>query len=187
LAITTSDFYNGLNIEIDGEIFTIVDFQHVKLGRGSAYVRAKLKNIKTGKVLETTFRAGEKFERANLEERKVQFLYKSGETYHFMDMENYEEISLLEEQVGENRNYLKENLQVTLLNYKGDLIGINLPIFVELKVIETEPGIRGDTVSNVTKPAKLETGLVIQVPLFVEINDVIKIDTRTGEYVERVS
>lgn len=187
MAITTSDFYNGLNIEMEGEVFTIVDFQHVKLGRGSAYVRAKLKNIRTGKVLETTFRAGEKLERAELEERKVQFLYKSADTYHFMDMENYEEISLTSEQVGENGNYLKENLQVTLLNHKGKLLGINLPIFVELKVIETEPGVRGDTVSNVTKPAKLETGLVIQVPLFIEKEDVIKIDTRTGEYVERVS
>lgn len=184
--ISTNDFRTGLTIEVDGEIYTVVEFQHVKPGKGSAFVRSKLKNLRTGAVIERTFRAGEKVPRAHLERKEMQYLYREGDSYVFMDNETYDQVSLTAEQLGENVKYLKENMNIYLLTHEGSLIGIELPNFVELKVVEAEPGVRGDTATGGTKSATLETGLVIQVPLFVEVGDVVRVDTRTGEYLERV-
>jgi elongation factor P len=184
--ISTNDFRTGLTIEVDGEIYVVIDFQHVKPGKGAAFVRSKLKNLRTGAVIDRTFRAGEKIPRAHLDRREMQFLYRDGDSFVFMDNETYDQISLSEEQLGENVKFLKENMNIYLLTHQGEIIGIELPNFVELKVVETEPGVRGDTVTGGTKPATLETGLVVQVPLFVEVGDVIRVDTRTGEYLERV-
>ncbi|MGB9793222.1 MAG: elongation factor P [Thermacetogeniaceae bacterium] len=184
--ISTNDFRTGLTIEVDGEVYTVVEFQHVKPGKGSAFVRSKLKNLKTGAVIERTFRAGEKVPRAHLERKEMQYLYREGDSYVFMDNETYDQVSLTSEQLGENVKYLKENMNIYLLTYEGNLIGIELPNFVELKVVEADPGVRGDTATGGTKSATLETGLVIQVPLFVEVGDVVRVDTRTGEYLERV-
>lgn len=184
--ISTNDFRTGLTIEVDGEIYTVVEFQHVKPGKGSAFVRSKLKNLRTGAVIERTFRAGEKVPRAHLERKEMQYLYREGDSYVFMDNETYDQVSLTAEQLGENVKYLKENMNIYLLTHEGNLIGIELPNFVELKVVEAEPGVRGDTATGGTKSATLETGLVIQVPLFVEVGDVVRVDTRTGEYLERV-
>jgi len=183
--ISTNDFRTGLTVEVDGEVFVVVDFQHVKPGKGSACVRSKLKNLRTGAVIERTFRAGEKIPRAHLEKREMQCLYREGDSFVFMDNETYDQISLSETQLGDKVMYLKENMNISLLTHDGNLIGIELPHAVELEVVATDPGIRGDTATGGTKPATLETGLVIQVPLFVEVGDVIKVDTRTGEYLER--
>jgi len=184
--ISTNDFRNGLTIEIDGEIFTVIEFQHVKQGRGSAFVRTKLKNIQTGNVFEKTFRAGEKVARAHLDRKQMQYLYQTGELYYFMDTETYEQIPVSEELVGDNKKFLKENMEVAVLFHNNNPIGIELPNFVELKVVQTEPGFKGDTATGGTKPAVVETGAKLQVPLFIEIGDTIKIDTRTGEYISRV-
>ncbi|MCX7770690.1 MAG: elongation factor P [Proteobacteria bacterium] len=184
---STADFKKGLKIEFNGEPYEIIDFQHVKMGRGGAIVRTKMKNLKTGYVMENTFRSGEKVERPNLEEKEMQFLYKSDNDYVFMDNESYEQINISEGLVGDNKDYLMENMNVRILFFQGNPIGIELPTFVELKVVETVPGIKGDTVSGGGKPAKLETGATIQVPLFINEGDVIKIDTRTGTYIERVN
>lgn len=184
--ISTNDFRTGLTIEVDGEVYSVVEFQHVKPGKGSAFVRSKLKNLRTGGVIERTFRAGEKIPRAHLERREMQYLYREGDSYVFMDNETFDQVSLNEDQLGDNVKYLKENMNIYLLTHAGNLIGIELPNFVELAVVATDPGIRGDTATGGTKPATLETGLVIQVPLFVEVGDVIRVDTRTGEYLERV-
>ncbi len=183
---STSDFRNGLKIEIDGVPYTIIYFQHVKPGKGGAFVRTKLKNLLSGGVVDRTFRAGEKVKRPDIKESSMQFLYSDGEGYHFMDMESYEQITVPEEQVGDGRDFLKENTVVDVLEFNGRVIGIDLPNFVELKVVETEPGVKGDTATGGSKPAKLETGAVVNVPLFIDEGDVLKIDTRTGEYVERV-
>lgn len=183
--ISTNDFRTGLTIEVDGDIFTVVDFQHVKPGKGSAFVRCKLKNLRTGGVVERTFRAGEKLSRAHLEHREMQYLYRDGDSYALMDNENYEQISLSGEQLGDNVKYLKENMNIYLLTYAGSLIGVDLPNTVELQVVATDPGIRGDTATGGTKPATLETGLIIQVPLFINVGTVIRVDTRTGVYLER--
>lgn len=183
--ISTNDFRTGLTIELEGEVYSVVDFQHVKPGKGSAFVRSKLKNIRTGALIERTFRAGEKVETAHIERRQMQYLYSAGSSYTFMDTENFEQLTLNEDQLGENLKFLKENMLITVLQHEGSILGIELPNFVDLKVVETTPGIRGDTVSGATKPAKLETGAVVQVPLFVEEGDVIRIDTRTGEYLTR--
>jgi elongation factor P len=183
--ISTNDFRTGLTIEVDGDIFTVVDFQHVKPGKGSAFVRCKLKNLRTGGVVERTFRAGEKLPRAHLEHREMQYLYRDGDSYALMDNETYEQISLSGEQLGDNVKYLKENMNIYLLTYAGSLIGVELPNTVELQVVATDPGIRGDTATGGTKPATLETGLIIQVPLFIDVGTVIRVDTRTGEYLER--
>lgn len=182
----TNQFRNGLKIEIDNEPFVIVDFQHVKPGKGGAFVRTKLKSLMTGNVLERTFRSGEKVGKPQLEEKEMQYLYSSDNQYHFMDMETYEQLFLTEEQLGTNKNYLQENIVVKVLFYNGQPIGLDVPIFVELRIVETDPGVRGDTASGGTKPAKLETGATVQVPLFLNIDDVIKVDTRTGTYIERV-
>jgi elongation factor P len=183
--ISTSDFRNGMAIVLDEEIYYIIEFQHVKPGKGGAFVRTKLKNLKSGLCIEKTFRAGEKFERAELTQRKVEYLYKSEDIYYFMDYENYEEIQVPKEVLEEKIKYLKENMEVTLLEYQEKVIDLELPIFIDLKVVNTEPGLKGNTVTQATKPATLETGLVVNVPLFINNEDVVRIDTRSGMYVER--
>lgn len=185
--ISTNDFHNGLTIELDGTVYQVVDFQHSKTGRGGAFVRTKLRDVENGGVIDKTFRAGEKVNRAHVDQREKQFLYKSAEDYVFMDNETFEQIILTEEQLGDKVNYLKENMTLEVLMYKGRPIDITLPTFVELRVDKTQPGIRGNTVSGGSKPATLETGAVVQVPLFIDEGDIIKVDTRTGEYIERVS
>lgn len=183
--IPTSNFRNGLKIELDGNPFVIVEFMHVKPGKGGAFVRTKLKNLRTGAVLERTFRSGEKVDKPDLEEKEMQYLYYGDGQYCFMDNTTFDQTFLTEEQLGENRFYLQENINVTLLLHMGEPIGLTLPIFVELNVAQTEPGLRGDTAAGGTKPATLETGAVINVPLFINQGDVVKVDTRVGEYVER--
>ena len=184
--ISTNDFHTGLTIELDGDIYMVIDFQHVKPGKGSAFVRSKLKNLRSGSTTERTFRAGEKVPRALIERKEMEYLYASGEEYIFMDTESYEQISLSRQTLGDNLKYLKENMQLNILLFKGEIIGLELPNSVELKVVETEPGFKGDTAAGGSKPAKLETGLVVQVPFFINEGDVLRIDTRTGEYLERV-
>ena len=184
--ISTNDFHTGLTVEMDGTVYEIIDFQHSKMGRGSALVKTKLRDVENGGVMEKTFRAGEKLKRAHVETREKQYLYRDGDGYVFMDKESYEQISLDKEQLGDKINYLKENMVLELLMYEGKAIGIKLPTFVELKVINTQPGIKGNTVSGGSKPAILETGAVVQVPLFISEGEVIKVDTRSDEYIERV-
>ncbi len=183
---STPDFRKGLKIEINGEPFVITDFLHVKPGKGGAFVRTTLKSLITGNVTDKTFRSGEKVDAPDLEEKSMQFLYESDGEYHFMDTETYEQLFLTADQLGESKNYLQENVEVTLLFHNGKPIGVDVPIFVELKVSETEPGLKGDTASGATKPATLDTGMTVQVPLFVTEGDILKIDTRTGKYIERV-
>jgi elongation factor P len=183
--ISSNEFRTGLTIEVEGDIYTVVEFQHVKPGKGSAFVRCKLKNIRTGGVVERTFRAGEKLARAHLEHKEMQYLYREGDSFVLMDNETYEQVSLSEAQLGDSTKYLKENMNLYLLTYSDDLIGVELPNTVELKVVAADPGLRGDTATGGTKAATLETGLVIQVPLFIEEGTVIKVDTRSGEYLER--
>ena len=182
---TTSDFRNGLKIDFEGEPYLIVYFQHVKPGKGGAFVRTKLKNLKTGAVLEHTFRSGDKVGKPDLEEREMQFMYRMENQFHFMETRTYEQIYLDEEHMGDAADYMIENLPVKVLFYKGEPIGIDLPIFIVLTITEAEPGVRGDTVSGATKPATLESGAVVQVPLFLSVGDRVKIDTRTGTYIER--
>lgn len=182
----TSDIRKNLKIQLDGEPYTVIDFQFVKPGKGVAFTRTRLKNMITGNVLDRTFRSGEKIESASLEEHSMQFLYSSDNTYHFMNTETYEQIELDENQVGEAKDYLVENLEVEVLFFKGQSIGMNLPNFVELQVIETEPGVKGDTVTGGNKPALMHTGAKIQVPIFINEGEWILVDTRTGAYVERV-
>lgn len=184
--ISTNDFHTGVTIELDGDIYTIVDFQHVKPGKGSAFVRSKLKNIRTGSVTEKTFRAGEKVTRAHLERKTMQFLYGSGSDYFFMDTESYEQFSLDEKQLENAVKFLIENMEIDVIEFKGEVVGVEVPMFVELTVAETDPGFKGDTASGGSKPAKLETGLVVQVPFFINEGDKIRVDTRTGGYMERV-
>lgn len=182
---STVDFRNGLKIEFEGDPYILVYFQHVKPGKGGAFVRTKMKNLKTGAVLEHTFRSGDKVEKPDLEDREMQFMYKMENQYHFMDTGSFEQIYLDEDHVGEAGNYLIENLSVKIQFYRGEPIGIDLPIFIVLRIAETEPGVRGDTVSGANKPAKLESGAVVQVPLFLNVGDRVKVDTRTGSYIER--
>lgn len=184
--ISTNDFRTGLTIELDGEAYQVIEFQHVKPGKGSPFVRSKLKNLRTGAVIEKTFNAGEKVPRAHVDRREVQYLYNDGKTYNFMDMETFDQFSLTKEELGEAVNFMKENMTITLLMFQGKSIGVELPNYVELKVIDTPPGIKGDTASGGSKPATLETGYVVQVPFFVEVGDVLQIDTRTGHYIKRV-
>ncbi|MEW6351053.1 MAG: elongation factor P [Thermodesulfobacteriota bacterium] len=183
---STPDFRKGLKIELNGEPFSIVDFLHVKPGKGGAFVRTTLKSLISGNVLERTFRSGEKVDKPDLEEKEMQFLYESSGEFHFMDMATYEQLFLTEGQLGDNKGYLQENVVCTLLFHNGKPIGVEVPIFVELAVAATEPGVRGDTASGGSKPATLTTGLVVQVPLFINEGEVLKIDTRTGKYIERV-
>ena len=184
--ISTSNFHNGLTIELDGKVYQVIDFQHSKMGRGGALDKTKLRDVENGGVIEKTFRGGEKVARARVDQREKQYLYRDAEDYVFMDTETYEQIFLSKEQLGDKVNYLKENMVLEVSMYEGRPIDIELPIFVELSVAETQPGIRGNTVSGGSKPATLETGAVVQVPLFIDVGDLIKVDTRTGEYIERV-
>jgi len=184
--ISTNDLRPGVTVEIDGEVYVVVDFQHVKPGKGAAFVRTKIKNVKTGQAFERNFRAGEKLNRAVVERKSMQYLYQDGDTYYFMDNKTYEQIPLSKEQLGDAVLYLKENLEVMVMFYEGVPIGVDLPTFVELTVVDTEPGFKGDTATGGSKPATLETGAVIQVPLFIEKGDVVRVDTRTGEYLSRV-
>ncbi len=184
--ISTADFRNGAKIEIDGAPYIIVEFQHVKPGKGGAFVRTKLKNLKTNHMLDKTFRSGERFEEPDLSEMEMQFLYAQGDEYHFMNTETYDQLFVTEAQLGSSKDFLKENIVVKILFYEGNPLEISLPLFVELKVVETPPGVKGDTASGGTKLATLETGGSVKVPLYLEEGTVIKIDTRTGNYVERV-
>lgn len=183
--ISSNDFRNGMTIELDGQVYVVLEFLHVKPGKGSAFVRSKLRNIETGSVTERTFRAGEKVPRAHLERREMQFLYASGEEYTFMDVESFEQQVLGRDDLDDQHLYLKENLTVIAVRYRDRLIGVEVPNSVELEVVQTDPGIRGDTASGGSKPARLETGLVVQVPLFINEGDRLRIDTRTGQYIER--
>lgn len=184
--ISTSELKSGLTIKMDGQLFQVIEFQHVKPGKGGAFVRTKLRGLKSGNVLERTFRSGEKLEDAFIEYRKLQFSYASGDEYHLMEEKTYEQFQLTAEQMGDVPHFLKENMVVTASFYEGKLISIELPMFVELAVVEADPGLKGDTAKSGTKSVKLETGYSIQVPLFVDIGDALKIDTRTGDYIERV-
>ena len=183
--ISTSEFRTGLTLVIDGELYVIVEWQHVKPGKGGAFVRTKLRRS-NGSVVERTFRSGEKFQDAFIEKRKLQFLYRSGDIYNFMDMQSFEEMQIPEKTVGPGAGFLKENVEAEGEFYEGKMIGLELPIFMDLKITETEPGVRGDTAKASNKAAKLETGANIQVPLFVESGEMVRVDTRTGTYVSRV-
>jgi elongation factor P len=184
---STAEFRKGLKVLVDNEPFVIVEFQHVKPGKGGAFVRTRIKSLVSGNVLDRTFRSGDKLELPDVEERAMQYLYKEGDRYCFMDTSSYDQIPVPEANLGDAVNYVKENLVITLSFYKGEAIGVVLPNFVELKITKTEPGIKGDTAQNATKPAELESGYTLQVPLFVEEGEVVKIDTRSGQYIERVS
>jgi elongation factor P len=183
--VSVNDFKTGLTIEVDGDIFSVIEFQHVKPGKGAAFVRSKLRNLRSGAIQERTFRAGEKVGTAHIDNRKMQYLYSSGSTYTFMDTETFEQIDLDAEQIKEQLNFLKENMEVNMQSYNGETIGVVLPNTVVLEVSDTEPGIKGDTASGGSKPATLETGYVVQVPFFVNKGDKLVIDTRSGEYVSR--
>ena len=183
--ISTNDFKTGVSVEIDGDAYVVVDFQHVKPGKGSAFVRAKLRNMCTGAVVERTFNAGEKLPKAHLDRRDMEYLYYDGAYYVFMDTENYEQTLLSEEQITNSKSFLKENMNISVLLFKGDIIGVDLPAQVTLEVVETEPGIKGDTASGGNKPATLETGAVVRVPFFINVGDKIRVNTKTGDYIER--
>jgi len=183
--ISAGDIRNGVTFELDGKIVTVVEFQHVKPGKGSAFVRAKIRDIISGSVVEKTFNPNEKFQEAFIERKNMQYLYSDGDLYYFMDSETYEQIPINKSILSENFKFVKENMECKVLSCKGNVFGVEPPIFVKLEVIETEPGIRGDTATNVTKPAVVETGASIRIPLFVNQGDIIRIDTRTGEYVDR--
>lgn len=184
-AISTNDMKNGMTLELDDGLFTLVEFQHVKPGKGGAFVRTKLKNVRTGAVLDRTFRADEKVERAIIDKREMQYLYQDGTDYVFMDTENYEQTPVPAETLGDAAGFLAENSTAVLALYNGEIVGVELPAAVELTVAQTEPGIQGDRVSGARKPATMETGLVVQVPLFVNVGDLLRIDTRSGEYITR--
>ncbi len=184
--ITTADFRNGITIDLDGALYNLVYFQHVKPGKGGAFVRTRLKNLKTGAVIEKTFRAGERVELAILDKRRMQYLYRDGDSHLFMDLETYEQLSIPGDEVGETARYLVEGITVEVPLYEGKPVGVEPPVFVDMEVVETAPGVKGDTASGGSKPATLETGLVVNVPFFIEAGNRVKIDTRSGEYVERV-
>lgn len=184
--ISTNDFHTGVTIEMDGDIFIVLEFQHVKPGKGQAFVRSKLKNLRTGSIVDKTFRAGEKMPKAHLERNEMEYLYRDDDSLHVMDTETYEQITLLPEQIGDGVKYLKENDRITVVTHGEKVVGVEVPLNVNLKITETEPGLKGDTASGATKPATVETGVVVMVPLFINEGDTIKIDTRTGSYIERV-
>jgi len=183
---TTADFRNGMTMMVEGDLYTIVEFLHVKPGKGGAFVRTKLKNVRTGRVVDRTFRAGESITKARIDRREMQYLYRSGDQFFLMDTSTYEQIPISADMVGDTAKFLAESANVQVLFHENQVIGLELPIFVELRVKETEPGVRGNTASGGSKPAKLESGAVVQVPFFIDVNDVIKVDTRKGIYVERV-
>jgi len=186
LPVSTTEFRNGLKIEIDGEPYVIVEFQHVKPGKGGAFVRTKMKSLKSGNVIDRTFRSGEKVDVPELEEKTMQYLYAADKDRVLMDTTSYEQISMSEKQLGDSVNYLKENMEIKVLYFKGQPINIDIPMFVELKIARTDPGVRGDTASGGSKPATLETGAVVKVPFYLNEGDVVKIDTRSGIFIERV-
>ena len=183
--INASDFRNGVTFEMDNGVWTIVSFLHVKPGKGAAFVRTKIKNVVTGSVIERTFNPTDKFPKAYIETKEMQYTYNDGDFYHFMDLETYDDLALTHEQVEDAINFIVENMNVTIRFYKGKAFSVAAPNFVELTITECEPGVRGDTATNVTKQATVETGYVVNVPLFVNEGDRIRIDTRTGEYMER--
>jgi elongation factor P len=183
--ITTNDLKNGMALELDDGLFEVVEFQHVKPGKGGAFVRTTLRNVRNGSTVDRTFRAGEKVERAMIDKREMQFLYRAGDDYVFMDSTTYDQLNVGPESLGEASNYLVENADAILRMFGDEIVGVELPAAVELNIAETEPGIQGDRVSGARKPATLETGLVVQVPLFVGPGDRVKVDTRTGEYITR--
>lgn len=185
--IDSGELRKGLTIELDDKLYQVMSYQHLKVGRGSAMVKLKLRDIRGGHTIERTFQASEKFARARLDSRAMQYLYNDGNSYYFMDEKTFEQIPISSSQLGDALDYLKENMSLEVSSYKGKLIGVELPITVELEVAETGPGFKGDTATAGNKPAKLETGITIQVPLFINNGDVIKVDTRTGQYLERVS
>lgn len=182
----TSDIRKGLKVLMDNQPFTVVEFQFVKPGKGTAFTRTKFKNLLTGAVIEKNIRSGEKLEPANVEEKSMQYLYQDGDDFVFMDSSSYEQVSVMNEVIGDDHDLLKDSLPVAVLFFNDRAVGVSLPTFVQLEVVETEPGARGDSTGNVTKPAKLETGAEVQVPLFINEGDLLKIDTRTKSYVERV-
>ena len=184
--VSAGDFKNGLTVEIEGNIYQILDFQHVKPGKGAAFVRTKLKNIINGGAVEKTFRPTEKFETAHIDRKDMQYLYSDGDLYNFMDMETFDQLAVNADVVGDSLKFVKENDTVKVISHEGNVFAIEPPITVELRVTETEPGVKGDTATGATKPAIVETGAQIMVPLFVNQDDVLKIDTRTGEYLSRV-
>lgn len=187
VAISTADFRTGLTIETGGDLYSIVEFQHVKPGKGGAFVRTKLKNLRTGAVIDKTFRAGERMEQAMITRRPMQFLYRTGDEYVFMDTETFDQIPLSGDAVGEGAQYLKPDAEVSVISYEDEILSVDVPNTVDLVVTKTDPGLRGDTATGGTKPATLETGAVVNVPLFMNEEDVIRVDTRTGQYVQRVS
>ena len=184
--VLAGDLRKGVTIEYDGKIFTVVDFLHVKPGKGAAFVRTKMKNIKNGGVTEKTFRPTEKFPAAHIERSDMQYLYNDGEMFHFMNVETYDQIAMTEDQIGDSLKFVKENEMVKMLSHGGAVFAIEPPLFVELEITDTEPGFKGDTATGASKPAVVETGATVYVPLFVEMGDKIQIDTRTGEYMKRV-
>ena len=184
--VTAGDFKNGITMEMEGNIWQIIEFQHVKPGKGAAFVRTKLKNIKSGGVIEKSFRPTEKFQLAHIDKSEYQYLYSDGEFYIFMNTETFDQIQLTEDKVGDALKFVKENDMCKLCSYQGDVFSIEPPMFAELEITETEPGVKGDTATGATKPAVVETGATVYVPLFVNLGDKIKIDTRTGEYLSRV-
>lgn len=186
MAITTNNLKTGMCISYNDKLWTVVDFQHVKPGKGAAFVRTKLKEVRSGRVVDITFRAGEKLEDVRMETKSMQYLYTDGDTYHFMDTETYDQVELSDEAVGDTKQWLKENDVAQMLYAGTELIGVEAPMFVDLLVTETDPGFKGDTVQGGTKPATLETGAVVQVPMFVESGDKLQIDTRDGRYITRV-
>ncbi len=183
--ISSNDLRNGVTIVVDGQLWTVIEFLHVKPGKGSAFVRTRLKNVKTGTTLERTFRAGEKLERAMVDNREMQMLYNDADGYHFMDQQTFENVTLQRDLIGDPADFLKDGMVVDVQLHDGAPIGVDLPAHVELKIVETDPGFRGDTATNTTKPARLETGATVNVPLFVESGDVIRIDTRDRRYIGR--
>ncbi len=184
--IAAGDFKNGVTFEMDGQVYQVMEFQHVKPGKGSAFVRTKLRNVITGATIEKTFSPTDKMPRAHIERKDMQYLYNDGELYYFMDMETYEQLPLNKAQVEDALKFVKENMVCKILSYKGSVFGIEPPTFVELLVTDAEPGVKGDTATGATKNATVETGAIVRVPLFVNQGDTIRIDTRTGEYIERI-
>ena len=185
--ISTNEFKTGLTIELDGKLYKIINYDHVKPGKGGAFLQTKLKNIENGKVTNKRFRAGEKVSKAHIDNREYQYLYREGNKYIFMDQESYEQISIPKEDIGEAAKFIKENSTIEIQMYQGEAIGIDLPVFVELAVTKSPPAVRGDTVSGGTKEVTLETGAKVEVPLFIDEGDILKIDTRSGEYMERLN
>jgi elongation factor P len=185
--ISVNDFKTGLTIKVDGDILQVIEFQHVKPGKGAAFVRSKLRNLRNGNIQEKTFRGGEKVERAHIETNTMQYLYASGESHAFMDTNTYEQIEIPESRLEYELKFIKENMEVTVVSYEGEILGLQLPKNVELEVIETEPGIKGDTASGGSKPAKVETGLTVQVPFFINQGDILVISTDEGKYVSRAN